>query len=128
MQKNDKNQLRFSLSIPSHAGKVNKITEKYRSHTSLSHDQYIHARRLRLPPFCLEFEKISQKLNVPLDQIKIALRGIRTRNKDPKRGMLNCDRRSREIILATAKKFNEPVYKVIQRLLIESAWDKKITN
>ncbi|WP_255446311.1 hypothetical protein [Commensalibacter melissae] len=43
MQKNDKNQLRFSLSIPSHAGKINKITEKYRSHISLSHDQYIHA-------------------------------------------------------------------------------------
>lgn len=124
-QKDNDKAKKFSSSIPADAGKVNKITEKYRSHSSLTYEQYLQARRFRLPPFEFEFDQIAAIFNVSVEDVKIALRGIRTKNKNPKRGTLNSDPRSRDIILEKSHALNEPVYKILQRLIKQAKWDKE---
>lgn len=117
---NDKAK-KFSSSIPADAGNVSKETVKYRSDSGLTQEQYLQARYLRLQEK-LAFDEIACELGVTEEQIKIALRGIRTKSKNPKRGTLNADLYSREIILRKSKELGEPVYKILQRLLTDAKW------
>lgn len=56
----------------------------------------------------LTFEDIAKKTGLPENQIEIALRGIRTKNANPKRATLNIDPYSKLLITQKSKAWNMP--------------------
>lgn len=121
-KKNNGKAKKFSSSIPADAGAINPTTVKYRPGCSLTNEQRSYARELRLPPNEYSFEQIAHELNVPIEQIEIALNNMRTSNENPKRGTLNVDLYSWEIMRRKSEELGISMFKVQQLLLQEAGW------
>lgn len=125
-QKDNDKAKKFSSSIPADAGAINSTTVKYRPDCSLTNEQRLYARELRLPPNEYSFEQIAHELNVPVEQIEIALNNMRTSNEDPKRGTLNVDLYSWEVMQRKSKELGMPIFKIQQLLLQEASWVRSV--
>lgn len=99
-----------------HAGDISPLTEALRAPLPLSSDQCLAARQMRRAGKSLEV--ISESMNCSVEDVKLALAAMRTRNRARSRATLNVTLAARDFVLGEALK-GEVAWETVDRLLGE---------
>jgi hypothetical protein len=111
----------FSGGVPPgpHAGKISPLTRQLRPRIRLSPDLCKEARRLGRRG--MSPEDVAIHLSQPIEQVKLAMATLRTRNRGRSRATLNVTIDAHDYVCAQALA-GESAWATVDRLLVELAF------